>query len=203
MRTESLESVLFSIFTDSPYSNFRLPEHMWAVVEALNRVLLSTKPLIYWKVCRARNEHKCSNGGRLIKPREQYYLSPNGKKIRVCVRCEAQLWREEPQWLYWRTRTANKDHECTQGCAIKPGEVYFIWDGGISYGIKMCVTCMAKELYLKNVDTLPAYRYTGWDQEHQRPARVEKINLFSGMLPSYWFGYERAAHELDTRLRTS
>ena len=77
-----LDSVLFGIFTDDDFSKFRWQEHIWAVTEALNRVRLSTKPLIDWNVRKARKEHKCSHHGCLIKPEEKYYLSPNGRRPR-------------------------------------------------------------------------------------------------------------------------
>lgn len=98
-----LESVLFSIFTDSPYSNFRLPEHMWAVVEALNRVMLSTKPLeaqlwregdgwLFWRIRKANKDHECARGGCNIKNGEFYFIhsgddSTDGMKL--CARCMA------------------------------------------------------------------------------------------------------------------
>lgn len=185
-----LESVLFSMFVNNGYSNFSAPEHLWAVVEALNRVLLSTQPLIDWKVRKSRREHRCSSRGCLIKPGGKYYLRRNGaKETKVCVRCEARLWRDDPGWLLWRIRKANKDHECARGCNIKSGEFYFIHSGDHSTdGTKLCARCMALVLYFKNVEKLKPYRFFGWDYQRCEPKRVEKPLLLTGMInDSYFF----------------
>jgi hypothetical protein len=217
MKTVPLHSILFDIFgEDGRYAKFQLPEHVWAVAEALNRVQLSRQPLWDWDVVEARKEHRCW-GGCAIKPGEKYYTP--GKyttdeeaysvlnsipfltrtlpipihrlgehdAVKLCVRCEATLWREnDTSWACWTIRKANKDHECSRGCAIRAGDFYFIHSGGGSDGMKMCARCMAMVLYFKNVDGLSAYRYSGWDWEHQEPARVHKPAM-TGTLDGYWF----------------
>ena len=170
LRTQPLESALFGIFANEHMNAYKLPEHFWAVTEAINRVRLSTNPLICWKVRKARKVHKCSRGC-VIKPGEKYYLSRDGaKETRICVRCEARLWRDDLRWLYWEIRRANKDHECVRGCSIKSSEQYFKSDGS-SVGLKMCARCMAMVLFFKNVDELKPCHYLGWDGRRSAPKR--------------------------------
>ena len=83
-------------------------------------------------------------------------------------------------------RHANKEHRCARGCSIKAYEYYFIESGEDTDGLKMCAKCMAMVLLFKNVDRLPGYRYSAWDPGHEEPVRVEKLEAFTGMLPSMW-----------------
>jgi len=212
-----LETVLFYIFSGNGHAQFKLPEHLWAVTEALNRVKLSAKPLWHWDVIKAGKEHKCWFGCS-IKRGEEYYtpgkytsdedihralsavpllrrnlpvpLHLPGKRdaVKLCVRCEATLWREGDRgWSLWGIRKANEDHECSRGCPISAGDFYFIWTGQQSDGMKMCAKCMAMVLYFKHVDNLPAYRYSAWDWKRQEPLRIERPP-YTGMLDGYWLG---------------
>ena len=180
----SLEDALFNIFTNGRYRN--LKPDTWAVCEALNRVLLSTKPLIEWEVKKARNEHQCSRGCT-IKPGEKYYSSGKRPDEKLCSKCEVRLWRDDTRWCLWRIRNANKEHECARGCTIRAGDAYFIWSGDSSNdGLKLCVICMAMILFFKNVDKLTGYRYSAWDSGHKEPVRIERREIYSRMLPSMW-----------------
>jgi len=173
-----LDEILFSIFTNGHSPQ----ERLWAICEGLNRVKLYTKPLFDWEVRKARKKHRCRRGC-VIKPGEKYFLSGNSK---LCSRCEARLWREDSQWLLWRMRRANKEHRCARGCSIKASEYYFIESGEDTDGLKMCAKCMAMVLFFKNMDRLPGYRYSAWDPGHEEPVMVEKLEAFTGMLPSMW-----------------
>jgi len=178
---QTLESILFRIFT-----NGRPPqENLWAVTEAMNRVLLSTNPLIDWKVRKARKKHHCRRGC-VIRPGEKYFQK-RSSSARLCSGCEARLWRDNSQWLLWRIRQANKEHQCARGCVIKPREYYFIQSGEDIDGLRMCAKCMAMILCFKNVDKLPEYRHLAFDSQHEEPVEVEGTIPLTGMLPSMLF----------------
>ncbi len=73
----------------------------------------------------------------------------------------------------WRDVKARKKHECTRGCKIKNGHVYFQMQlgGGWGYDLKICAGCMAMILYFQQTYNLPPYFHTHWDNSKNEPVR--------------------------------
>ena len=93
---------------------------------------------------------------------------------RVDTRDPQILWattegvrRIDRDHVAWKPTHANKQHECTRACEIRPGDLYFRYGRGPDWGnhLKVCVGCVAMLLYFLRVAELPPYSNTHWDLE--------------------------------------
>ena len=69
----------------------------------------------------------------------------------------------------WKMPKANKKHECTRGCEIKPEEHYLRYDDSFGSGLKFCVPCASMIFYFAKYHELPVFMHDHWDIDTQRP----------------------------------
>jgi len=90
--------------------------------------------------------------------------------VRECVERIKQVDRQP-----WREVTARKEHECTRGCQIKPGDNYFQYptgSGGWGDHLQVCAGCMAMILYFQRAYNLPPHFYSHWNWELKEPVLI-------------------------------
>ena len=152
----SLDSALFAIVVGDPQTT----KSLTALQEGLNRLQQAEALRRPWYLRTSGLNRHCARGC-LIKRGEKYYRRVDSS-MKLCFACSEIVKRVLPKiqsqpslgvgfWNGWKITKANKEHECTRGCAIKAGEHYFDSD------MKVCARCMAMILFFNNVEALPGW----------------------------------------------
>jgi hypothetical protein len=74
----------------------------------------------------------------------------------------------------WDSHRAAKPHECTRGCQIQTGEIYFKYQFGVGWHLvrRFCWSCAAMIFAFSGTEKMPPVWYTHWSSKTGEPVCI-------------------------------